>query len=193
MSQTGGLEEESEESSNPLQDVQRQPSGNGNGLLDRSTDSSETSSTFFSVTSESSLFVPTKLCSNITALKQHYISFIKEIDPNSSKEGSADSGVLMLSRDQLLSYLKSNSKANGRVPLSNREVLCDRLATFLDLIRPVILPDYKLDTRPKYTQSSDTQLSNLAVKVETMCSQNRDDYESLRSELVKLQNSLTEY
>ena len=73
--------------------------------LNVSTDSTSPSSTNFSVSSESNLFVPSKLHSDIFKLKTCYTDIIKLIDPykNSSTSLENPNTVLMLNKEQMVS------------------------------------------------------------------------------------------
>ena len=112
MDQENLVLEEGAASSNTVQDATRHSNVNENvSELNVTTESISPSSTNFSVSSESNLFVPSKLHSDILKLKTCYTDIIKLIDPykNSSTSLENPSTVLMLNKEQILAGIKKIS------------------------------------------------------------------------------------
>ena len=139
-------------------------------------------STSFSVSSNSSLFVPNKLFTDLNNAKKCYMTIINEVDPNKNTETQISKSVLMLSKEQILAGIKSNKV--------NYERTKNLLADLLGHVRPLCLPDYQQDTRPKITPH-DTLLNDLATKIQQARSEQKIEFETLKSELETLKASLS--
>ena len=174
------------ESSNTVQDVTRQSNVNENvSELNVTTESTSPSSTNFSVSSESNLFVPSKLNSDILNLKNCYIDIIKLIDPykNSSSSSLENPNiVLMLNKEQMLAGIKKNKLGAEGTKVN--------LVNLMDCVRPLCLPSYQCDTRPKLSSSSqDCDISALTSRVDSLCTQNRVDFESIKTQMESLKTT----
>ncbi len=153
----------------------------------QSVNSALNSSVPISVSSESSLLIPGKLHTDIQLLKNCYMDIINIIDPAKNAKSSqipAGGEVVLLNKEQL---------TTGVNKLKNKD-LKEHLADILDHVRPVCLPSYQLDTRPKCLPlPHDQQLANLASKVEALCSENKASYETLRADLSSFQSTLSKF
>ena len=117
--------------------------------LNVSVDSTRTSaeslqSTSISVCSESSLLVPGKLFNDIANLKTCYKGILLEIQSNLQRNAAAavsDGEILLLTREQLTSGCKHGSM--------KADALRRNLVDILDFVRPVCIPNYQHDSRPK--------------------------------------------
>ena len=126
------------ESSNTVQDVTRLSNVNENvSVLKVSTDSTSPSSTNFSVSSESNLFVPSKLHSDILKLKTCYTDIIKLIDPYKNSPTSLENPnvVLMLNKEQMLAGIKKNKLGAEGTKVN--------LVNLLECVRPLSLYVYQ--------------------------------------------------
>ena len=142
------------------------------------------SSTSLSVSSENSLFVPGKLHQNIANLKQCYTAIIHDIDPNKNKALDNSTSILMLDRVQMVAGIKTN-----KIRL---EPLTTHLLDLLEYVRPVCLPEYICDTRPKKAPQ-ETELHDLTARVENLCSQNRSDFDLLKAQFEGLKSTLSHF
>ena len=159
--------------------------------LNKSAESSSTATTIFSTSSETALLVPGKLHSDIVRLKECYVEIIKLIDPYSSTSTSPEENpsiILMLNKDQMMSGITKNKL---RV-----EGLKTNLVNLLDCVRPLCLPRYQYDIHPKrstVTQNSETEISSLSSRVESLCSQNKTDFEALQTQMESLKTTLSSF
>ncbi len=153
----------------------------------QSVNSTLNTSASISVSSESSLLIPGKLHADIQLLKNCYVDIISLFDvAKNAKSNQTQVGgqAILLNKDQLTAGVKKFKAPE----------LKEHLANVLDHIRPVCLPSYQLDTRPKsIPQSHDLQIANLASKVEALCSENKAGYESLRADLSSFQSALSTF
>ena len=177
------------ESSNTVQDVTRLSNVNENvSELNVSTDSTSPSSTNFSVSSESNLFVPSKLHSDILKLKTCYTDIIKLIDPYKNSPTSLENPnvVLMLNKEQMLAGIKKNKLGAEGTKVN--------LVNLLECVRPLCLPGYQCDTRPKLSSSTqDCDISALTSRVDSLCRQNRVDFESIKTQMESLKTTLSSF
>ena len=177
------------ESSNTVQDVTRLSNVNENvSELNVSTESTSPSLTNFSVSSESNLFVPSKLHSDILKLKTCYTDIIKLIDPYKNSPTSLENPnvVLMLNKEQMLAGIKKNKMGAEGTKVN--------LVNLLECVRPLCLPGYQCDTRPKLSLSTqDCDISALTSRVDSLCTQNRVDFESIKTQMELLKSTLSSF
>jgi alkylated DNA repair dioxygenase AlkB len=142
--------------------------------------------TSLSVSSENSLFVPGKLHQNIANLKQCYTAIIHAIDPSKKPalDNSSTTSILMLDRVQMKAGIKANK--------INLEPLKKLLIDLLECVRPVCLPDYICDMRPKKA-TQENELHDLTNRVENLCSQNRSDFDLMKAQFEGLKSSLSHF
>ena len=72
------------------------------------------------------------------------------------------------------------------------DALRRNLVAMLDSVRPVCVPNYQNDTRPKRC-ATDLHLNNLSKNLESLTSQNQTQFETLKLELEKLQSTVSSY
>ncbi len=178
------MSSQSKESSETGESSQQQNLNNSSDST--GTFTSVSSSLPISVSSESSLLVPGKLHSEIVSLKQCYTRIIHEINQVKSNKTQvpASGQILMLNKEQIVACMK---KQGYNAPNAKAH-----LADLLDNVRSVCLPDYQIDNRPKRTQQ-DTQITDLTSRVETLCQQNKSDFEGLKTDLETLKSSLSNF
>ena len=176
---------------------------NGNGNVNNGTDDHNNESfhsaqtavrassltTNISASSESNLLVPGKLLTDIVKLKECYVDIIKDIDPYASSSTSTEENpniVLMINKDQIMSGLKKK-KAD----------LCKtHLANLLDCVRPLCLPSYQncQNSRPlPSTETQNCEVTSLTSRVESLCSQNKADFEALQIQMESLKATLSNF
>ncbi len=92
----------------------------------------------------------------------------------------------MLNKDQLISKIKKVNAPPCRA----------HLADLLDCVRPLCLPDYQnypnSHTVPR-TETQDCEISTLTSRVESLCSQNKADFEAIQTEMKALKSSLSNF
>ncbi len=151
-----------------------------------STSNTLNTSLSFSVTSESSLLVPGKLHSEIVKLKQCYIKIIREIEQvkGAKNKTISSADVLMINKDQIMSCTKKQSY--------NASLAKAHLVDLLDSVRSVCLPDYQVDNRPQRVQQ-DVQITELTSRVESLCTQNKTEFDVLKTQLDSLKLGLSKF
>ena len=189
-------EESGEGSLNPLQDSNENENGpimDNDNVLNESSDSARTAaeslqSATISMCSESSLLVPGKLYTDISKLKSCYTDILRYIykcsHTPSATESVSDADVLLLTREQLISACKRREM--------KAEVAKLHLVNLIEATRPVCIPNYQNDPRPKRSPV-DCQLLELSKCVETLSSQNLSQFETLKSELETLKSTVSNY
>ena len=122
-------------------------------------------------------------------LKNCYTDIIKLIDPykNSSSSSLENPNiVLMLNKEQMLAGIKKNKLGAEGTKVN--------LVNLLDCVRPLCLPSYQCDTRPKLSSSSqDCDISALTSRVDSLCTQNRVDFESIKTQMESLKTTLSTF
>ena len=190
MTGTRSKKDESAEASNSLQDVSsdvQDDNVNEESFVSTSTAAESQPSTSISVCSESNLLVPGKLFSDISKLKSSYVVILREIhnlvknvvDTNADP---SDVEVLTMTHEQLDSGVKKMKAPD----------LKKHLVQILDHTRPVCVPNYLEDTRPKWLPV-DNKLSELSDCIKTMTSQHTVEFNNLKTELEKLQSTVGNY
>ena len=189
------IEADREGSSNVLQVV----NGNENNGTDINNDSfhstqtgitASSATTDFSIDSSSSLLVPGKLFSSIVKLKECYINIIKEVDSNTTTSSSPEENpniILMLNKDQMSAGIRKRG--------FKAETAKDHLIDLLDCVRPLCLPCYQ--SNPYQTRVSPethaSEISSLTERVESLCSQNKSEFEALQTQMESLKSTLTSF
>ena len=140
---------------------------------------SPTNSAIFSITSNSNLLVPGKLYSDLTVLKKSYCDLIRTIDPSNKGE---DSEVLLLTKEQMAAGVKKHKA----------DIVRSFLVDLLDVVRPVCLPDYEEDSRPKQLPH-EVAVASLCSRVEGYCKKSDDRFDKLTTELGYLRTTISEY
>ena len=174
---------------NPLQDDSSNVNGNVNEESFHSvqTTAESLTSTSISVCSESNLLVPGKLFHDILHLKSIYTVILRELH-NSVKAfveanpNPSEVEILTMTHEQIDSAVKG-AKAKD---------LKTQVTALLNAVRPVCVPSYKEDTRPKLSPV-DKQISELTKNVQSLSSQQSCQFDALKTELVKLQSTVTHY
>ena len=139
-----------------------------------------------SVTSESNLLVPGKLHADIICLKSCYSAIIKELDPNKSANENNGNAILMLDKKQMQAGMKKHQ--------IRADVAKAHLINLLDCVRPVCLPSYEPDPHSKHAfANTDLEIASLSSRVESLCSQNKEDFDSLKSELNIFKSALSSF
>ena len=145
-------------------------------------------SSSISMCSASSLLVPGKLYNDISKLKSCYAAILKDIHTtrkNTVTEYESDEQlILLLTNDQLVAGCKSHRMNAG--------VAKNHLMNLLELVRPVCVPSYLEDTRPK-RGPVDNQLSEIITSIQTLTTKNSAQFETLKAELEKCQATITSY
>ena len=155
-------------------------------------ESSATASTNISAASESNLLVPGKLYSDIVKLKQCYIDIMKTIDPYSTSSTTPEENrniVLMINKDQM--------KAGVAKFKPKLDTVKKQLIDLLDCARPICLPDYQDDVnqirRKPTCITENPEIFSLSTRVESLCSQNKADFESLQNQMESLKSTLSNF
>ena len=154
-------------------------------------ESSTTTTTNFSTSSESNLLVPGKLLSDIVKLKQCYVDIISVIDPYSTQSKSSEENqniILMLSKDQMTAGIAKNKP--------KVDVVKKHLVNLLDCVRPLCLPNYQNDvnqTRKLTNVPQNCDISSLTTRVESLCNQNKADFEALQTQVESLKSTLSSF
>ena len=117
-------------------------------------------------------------------LKKCYSQIINEIDHGKNIDSNVSGTVLMLNKEQMIAGIKKNK--------INFERTKNLFVDLLDNVRPVCLPEYHIDTRPKASEQ-DTLLSDLAAKIEQSRSEQKSEFETLKLELETLKSSLSSH
>ncbi len=159
--------------------------------LDTSAASFETatSSAVISVTSETDLKVTGKLYEQLLNLQKCYCSILEKYDVNRPQEQT--STARLLTRDQLNAGLKKTK--------FKKELIKDQLFDLIECTRPICLPNYQQITdfshKPHTGEDvvQDHDITDLASRVEMLCSQNKSEFESLKSDLLSLKTSLSSF
>ena len=184
----------SEGSSNVLQD---DVNGNGDGVVNDNVDESfhstqtaaeSLTSTTISVCSQSELLIPGKLFHDISKLKSCYITIIKDIYGSvKTTVASTEADVLTLTREQLEGGIIGKGKNKMNAPEAK-----EHLIKLLELIRPVCVPSFQEDSRPKRSPA-ECQLNDLTNNIQSMSSRHSEQFETLTVELQKLQSTVANY
>ena len=190
MTGTRSKKDGSAGSSNPLQDVSsdvQNDNVNEESFNSTSTAAESQPSTSISVCSESNLLVPGKLFSDILKLKSSYVVILRDVhnltknvvDANSDP---SDVEVLTMTFEQLESGVKKMKAPD----------LKNHLVQILNNLRPVCVPNYLEDTRPKRSPI-DNKLNELSDCIKTLTSQHSNEFNNLKTELEKLQSTVVNY
>ena len=141
--------------------------------------------TNISVSSESNLHIPGKLLSDIGDLKRCYSNLINIIHPSTSSSPE-DNTVPLLNKEQISSGFKKVGVKDCRVYLTD----------LLDCVRPICLPAYKHSPNfrlPPSTATQSSEITSLTTRVEALCTQNREEFESLQTQMESLKSSLLNF
>ena len=186
-------------SSNVLQD---DVNGNDNGVVngnaetragDESFHSTQTvaessASTTISVCSQSELLIPGKLFHDITKLKSCYISILNEAYASvKTTVAVTEADVLTLTREQLADYILKPGKEKLKAPAAKEHLL-----RLLELVRPVCVPDFQEDTRPK-PKPTNCLINELSSNIQLLSSRHSEQFETLTAELHQLQSTVANY
>ena len=148
-----------------------------------SSDLSTSPSSALSVSNESHLLVPTNLHNDLSALKNCYITILKELDPEKERN-SEGTDIVMLTRDQMSAGMRKNKVLDK----ATKQHLID----LMDNVRPLCVAQYSPDTRPKRVPQ-EVALDNLSDQVSKLVSKHHDDLQTITSELTSLKSSLKDY
>ena len=186
-------------SSNVLQD---DVNGNGNDVVNGNVENSAAeesfhstqtateslTSTTISVCSQSDLLIPGKLFNDISKLKSCYIDILKETYASvKTTVAVTEADVLTLTREQLADYISKTGKDKMRAQAAKEHLL-----NMLELIRPVCVPDFQEDTRPK-RKPAECQINELSSNIQLLSSRHSEQFETLTAELQKLQSTVANY
>ena len=137
-----------------------------------------------SMCSESNLLVPGKLFCDISKLKSCYSAILKEIFQSVKSTVKPDDHILLLTREQLEAGCKQ-----GKMNAPSAKA---HLINLLESVRPVCVPSYQEDTRPK-RNPVDMQLHEMTKNIQALSSQNTSQFETLKTELGKCQATISNY
>ena len=111
-------------------------------------------------------------------MPQHLHSSSPEENPNI---------ILMLIKDQMNAGIKKRK--------FTADTAKEKLVDLLDSVRPLCLPCYQSNPHPTRV-SSETQagdISSLTERVESLCSQNKTDFEAMQSQMDFLKSTLLSF
>ena len=117
-------------------------------------------------------------------------SIIQSIDPHATTSSSPEETpniILMLNKDQMNAGIKKRK--------FTADTAKEKLVDLLDSVRPLCLPCYQSNPHPTRV-SSETQagdISSLTERVESLCSQNKTDFEAMQSQMESLKSTLLSF
>ena len=141
--------------------------------------------TNISLTSTTDFMVPNKLHADIVQLRVEYLSVVNSMNIHLETKSSSDNlaDIELLTSEQLAKACKKANKAE----------IVQHFTRLLNSTRPICIPNYKPDTRPKLSHR-DIQVSELLTKVDTMASTfNTVNFQSLQNDLATLSQSVQSF
>ena len=185
MALVNGSDSEQHDTTTPPSDLSSER--NVNNSVDSSFKSvGSTNSNLTSVTVSSDQFVHCKLYENITEAKSAFLDITncmqKAIDTKNTALHKSNDSVVLLTGEQLDKALKTLNKAP----------VMDMFKKLYSAVRPICLPTYTADNRPK-ASDRDIQLASVVEKVDRQIESTNDKFSTIQDQLVQLTKSIADF
>jgi hypothetical protein len=161
--------------------------GNTENSIDSSFKSvGSTSSNITSVTVSSDQFVHCKLYENITEAKSAFLEITnylqKAVETKNTLLNKSSDSVVLLTGEQLDKALKT----------INKGPVMDMFKKLYNAVRPICLPSYTADNRPK-ASGRDIQLASVVEKVDRQLESTNDKFSAIQDQLTQLTKSISDF
>jgi len=162
-------------------------SSDGSFVSSPDTVNTSDNSNITSVTESSDLYVHGKLYENISELKTVFADISKTMQASIALKGNlpssqCDNAVVLLTQDQIQKSMKK----------LNKDPVMELFTRLYNAARPLCLPVYKPDSRPKMSDQA-TELSSVVEKVDKHFKSTEDKFTSIQMQLDTLMKSLDDY